>query len=96
MPRKPKAAPASGGDGGSGSSAGAREPKRVKHSFTVRRDLLDEVRGAAEHLAGHPVFLTLSQLVETALENELVRLRKAHHGGKPFAPPRSRRASADE
>jgi hypothetical protein len=47
---------------------------------------LDEARNAAVHLAGNPVRLTLTKLVEDALRKELNRLKDVYHAGKDFPP----------
>jgi len=59
-------------------------PKKVRSTYHLPEDLVEELRNAALFLAGPPEFLTLSGLVESALRREVERLRKKHHKGKPF------------
>lgn len=61
---------------------------KVRATFYVEVDLLDESRDAVYHLGGHPAHLTLTDLVNDALRAELARLRKTHLQGAPF-PRRS-------
>jgi hypothetical protein len=65
----------------------ARSPK-VRATLYLPVDVLDEARDAAVFLAGYPVRLTLTKLVETALRAELRRLKDAHNDGEGF-PPRT-------
>ena len=58
--------------------------KRVAHTFRINADVLDQCRAAVVALAGAPVRLTLSDLVESALERELERLKRKHNGGEDF------------
>jgi hypothetical protein len=64
------------------------EPEKVRATLYVSTDVLDEARNATVYLAGHPLRLTLTRLVENALRAELKRLRDQHHGGQAF-PPRA-------
>jgi hypothetical protein len=50
--------------------------------------LIEAAKNAVDALSGPPLRLTYSALVRDAVERELTRLQKAHHGGKPF-PPRT-------
>lgn len=59
-------------------------PKRIKHNIYMREDLFEEARNAAAWLAGGPTFLDLGRLFDSAIERELVRLRKKHNDGKAF------------
>lgn len=61
---------------------------KVRATFHVSADLLDEARNAVVYLAGPPTRLTLADLAENALKRELERLKKAHNAGKEF-PTRS-------
>jgi hypothetical protein len=63
-------------------------PAVVKATFNLPAALVDEAKNAVVTLGGAPVRLTLAALVSGALTRELERLKKAHHGGKPW-PPRS-------
>lgn len=63
-----------------------------KTKFTV---LLDEevaqtTRNAVAYLAGHPLYLTLGEMVENALRAEVTRLAKEHNKGEPFPPGRTK------
>ena len=61
---------------------------KVRATLYLPDDLLDEARDAAVFLAGYPVRLTLTKLVEVALRTELLRLKQLHNGGQEF-PQRS-------
>jgi hypothetical protein len=61
-----------------------RSGKRVAHTVRLDSELLAECRAAVVALAGAPVRLTLSNLVESALQRELERLKQAHNGGDDF------------
>ena len=57
-----------------------------KSQFTVylERELVEELRDAANILAGDPHYLTISQIVTNGARAELRRLQDKHNGGKPF------------
>ena len=57
---------------------------KIRATFYVEQDILDEARDAVYHLGGHPAHLTLTNLVNDALRAEISRLRKAHLQGAPF------------
>jgi hypothetical protein len=59
-------------------------PTKVRATLYVPADVLNEARNAAVFLAGYPVRLTLSKLVEDALRAELCRLKDAHNHGQDF------------
>ena len=59
-------------------------PPKVRATFYVSPDVLEEARNTTVYLAGYPVRLTLTQLVENALRAELKRLRDQHHAGQQF------------
>lgn len=62
---------------------GARE----RTTLYLRRDLYAEAKGAATFLGARGEQPgNVSELVEHAVERELERLRKLHHGGRPFPP----------
>lgn len=65
-------------------SARPRSGAKVRATFHVSAELLEEARNAVVYLAGPPMRLTLADLAETALKKELERLRKAHNSGKAF------------
>lgn len=72
-------------------SKSAPEPKRVskvRATFHIPADLLDECRNAVVWLAGPPERLTMARLAENALRREIARLRKKHTKGEAF-PERS-------
>lgn len=58
--------------------------RKVKTTYLLPPELVDEARDAAVALAGPPLRLTLAALVEGALRRELDRLRSEHTKGKPF------------
>ena len=59
---------------------------KVRATLYMPADVLDEARNAAVHLAGNPVRLTLTRLVENSLRRELRRLKDLYHAGKDFPP----------
>jgi len=59
-------------------------PKKVRATLYVPADLLNEARDAAVFLAGHPVRLTLTRLVEEAFRAELQRLKNQYNAGQDF------------
>jgi hypothetical protein len=61
-------------------------PKRVSRLFLVDAALLEQVRDAVAHLAGHPAHLSMRDFVDAAFRAELRRLQRSHNGGKPFPP----------
>lgn len=61
---------------------------KVRATFHLPAELVDECRNAVVWLAGPPARLTMARLAEEALRRELDRLRKQHTKGKPF-PKRS-------
>ena len=65
-------------------SANPRAGAKVRATFHVSAELLEEARNAVVYLAGPPTRLTLADLAETALKKELERLKKAHNSGKEF------------
>lgn len=65
-------------------SAKPRASVKVRATFHISSDVLEEARNAVVYLAGPPTRLTLADLAENALKRELERLRKAHNSGKEF------------
>lgn len=65
-------------------SAKAGGGSKVRATFHVSSNLLEEARNAVVYLAGPPTRLTLADLAESALKRELERLKKAHNSGKDF------------
>lgn len=59
------------------------EPK-VRVTFYVSAEVLNEARNAAVYLAGYPARLTLTALVDAALRGELARLKERYHNGRDF------------
>lgn len=57
---------------------------KVRATLYLSAEVLDEARNAAVYLAGYPVRLTLTKLVEDALRAELRRLKDHYHHGKDF------------
>lgn len=60
-----------------------RTPK-VRATFHLPANLVNECRNAVVWLAGPQERLTMARLAENALRRELDRLRKKHTKGKPF------------
>jgi hypothetical protein len=61
--------------------------EKVRATFNLPRDLLEEARDTVVALAGPPHRLTLAKLAEIALRNELERLRGERRGSgrdKPY------------
>jgi hypothetical protein len=65
-----------------------RDGGKVRATFHIPGELLEECRDAVVHFSGPPLRLTLADLAENAIRKELVRLKKAHNEGKEF-PARS-------
>jgi hypothetical protein len=63
--------------------------RKVRATFHISADLLEEMRDAVVALSGPPVRLTLARLAEDALREHLESLKGAHNGGRPF-PARDR------
>ena len=61
---------------------------KVRATFHIPGELLEEARDAVVALSGPPARLTLAALAEEALRRELKRLKKAYNEGHDF-PPRS-------
>jgi hypothetical protein len=64
------------------------DSQKVRATLYLPRDVLDEARNAAFHLAGPPARLTLTKLAEIALRAELQRLKEQFNNGQEF-PARS-------
>lgn len=62
----------------------ARAAAKVRATFHISAELLEEARNAVVYLAGPPTRLTLADLAESALKREIERLKKAHNTGKEF------------
>ncbi len=57
---------------------------KVRATFHLPVDLLEEARDAAVHLSGPPNRLTLAEFAENAFRHEIERLKKDHNGNKSF------------
>lgn len=60
--------------------------KKMKLTVLVPKEIAAMARDTVIALSGPPVRLTLSGLAENALRNEIDRLQKRYHQGKPFSP----------
>ncbi len=71
-------------------SAKAAPPqrKKVRATFHVYDDTLDQAKNAVVTLMGPPLFLTLSDLLDSAIRDKVVELQNQHNDGQPF-PPRA-------
>lgn len=57
---------------------------KVRATIYLPRDVLEEARDAAVHLAGYPARLTLTQLAENAFRSEIHRLKVVYNDGDDF------------
>jgi hypothetical protein len=57
---------------------------KVRATLYLSAEVLNEARNAAVHLAGYPARLTLTKLAESALRNELARLKDRYNNGQDF------------
>jgi hypothetical protein len=62
-----------------------RRGLKVRATFHISAELLNELRDVVVSLSGPPDRLTLSDLAESALRREAERLKRLHRGGKEFA-----------
>ena len=58
--------------------------EKVRATFYLPADLLEEVRNAAVQLSGPPTRLTLAVFAENAFRNEIERLQKDYNKGEKF------------
>jgi len=58
--------------------------RKVRATLYLPVDLLEEARDAVVCLAGYPVRLTLTKLVEDAFRAELHRLKQLYNAGQGF------------
>jgi hypothetical protein len=65
--------------------ANEHQGRKVRATFQISAELLDEVRDVVVALSGPPDRLTLSDLAESALRREAERLKRLHKAGKNFA-----------
>jgi hypothetical protein len=63
---------------------GPNDTPKVRATLYLSADVLNEARNATVHLAGYPARLTLTKLAESALRNELQRLKDRYNGGQDF------------
>jgi len=83
VPGKPKKAPEKGKAAPKEENEEGKAQK-VRATFHLPEDLVEEARDAVVHLSGPPVRLTLAALAEDALRRELARLRRKHNDGEPW------------
>ncbi len=57
---------------------------KVRATFHLPQQLLEEARNTVYWLSGPPTRLTLADLAATALRKEIERLKKKHNGGQDF------------
>lgn len=62
----------------------AQTRKKVRATFHVYEDTLDQAKNAVVMLMGPPLFLTLSDLLDEALREKVVELQNAHNNGQLF------------
>ena len=62
----------------------AAAPAKVQFTVYLERDLVEELRDAANVLAGYPHYLTISQIVTDGARAQLRRLKDEHNGGQAF------------
>ncbi len=60
------------------------EGEKVRATFYLPADLLEELRNATVQLSGPPAFMNLAKLAENAFRNELTRIKKEYNEGKDF------------
>jgi hypothetical protein len=61
-----------------------RGGRRVRVTFHISVELMDETRDVVVALSGPPDRLTLSDFAESALRREVERLKRIHQSGKSF------------
>jgi hypothetical protein len=71
-----------------GTATTSKQSAKIRATFHISADLLDECRDTVVALSGPPERLTMAQLAEDAFRRELDRLRKKHNDSERF-PPRS-------
>ncbi len=60
--------------------------RKVRATLYLPREVLEQARNAAAHLAGYPARMTLTKLAEEALRAELQRLKDRYNDGRDFPP----------
>jgi len=79
------------GSGAEPESSPVPQPRgKVRATFHVYEDTLDEAKNAVVALMGPPLFLTLSDLLDSALRDKVTELEKTYNNGQPFARRPSR------
>jgi hypothetical protein len=68
---------------------GERSGSKIRATFHISAELLNELRDVVVALSGPPDRLTLSDLAEGALRREVDRLKRIHMKGKDFAKRKS-------
>jgi hypothetical protein len=58
-----------------------------KLTIYVPTDLAERIRNAVAHLAGAPLFLSMSAFGEAALRIAVEGLEREHNNGRPFGRP---------
>jgi hypothetical protein len=58
--------------------------RKTRGTFSLTRELFEEIRDAAFHLSGPPLRLTMASVAEIALRRELNRMKLLHNGGRDF------------
>lgn len=66
----------------------AVRPAKIRATFHLPQDLIQQARAVVIHLAAPPARLTLAALAENALRREIERLKKKFNRGREF--PRTR------
>jgi hypothetical protein len=59
---------------------------RARYTTYLDRQLLAQVQDAANHLRGHPHYLTVADIIEQGARREIERLQRDLNDGKPFGP----------
>lgn len=57
---------------------------KVRATFHLPTDLVNEIKDVVVALSGPPLRLTLASLAEGALRSEIERLKREHNKGRPF------------
>jgi hypothetical protein len=63
---------------------GSPRLRKVRATFYLPAELVDELKDAVVHLSGPPLRLTLASLAESAFFRELERLRQVENAGTRF------------
>ncbi len=64
----------------------AERPKKIRSTFHLTEDIVEEARNAVVFLSGPPERLTLASLTERALKKEIDKLKEKHNNGEDFPP----------